>query len=68
MTIRYVLEFRPTESEQVVLLNTKVLPRPAGVGYQINVIPPKTVFGFRGQNLSTFNHGTFWNRKDISGN
>lgn len=68
MTIRYVLEFMPTESEQVVLLNTKVLPRPAGVGYQINVIPPKTVFGFRGQNLSTFNHGTFWNRKDISGN
>lgn len=67
MTIRYVLEFQPTPSERVVLLNTSVLPRPAGVGYKINVIQPKQTFGFRGQNLETFNNGTFWNREDISG-
>lgn len=67
MTIRYVLEFQPTSSEQVVLLNTSVLPRPAGVSYKINVIQPKKTFGFRGQNLETFNNGTFWGREDISG-
>lgn len=66
MTIRYVLEFQPTPSEQVVLLNTNVLPRPAGVGYKINVIQPKKTLGFRGQNLETFNNGTFWDREDIS--
>lgn len=67
MTNRYVLEFQPTLSEQVVLLNTGVLPRPGGVGYKINVIQPRQTFGFRGQNLQTFNNGTFWNREDISG-
>lgn len=65
MTIRYVLEFNPTESEKIVFLNTGILPRPAGVGYQINIIPRKNTFGFRGQNLQTFNNGTFWNRENI---
>lgn len=66
MTIRYVLEFIPTASERVVLLNTNVLPRPAGVGYTINAIPRKNVFGFRGSGLRPFNQGVFWDNSDLS--
>lgn len=66
MTIRYVLEFIPTESEKVVFLNTNILPRPAGVGYSVNAIPRGDVFGFRGSGLQTFNHGVFWKKEDLS--
>lgn len=64
MSITYVLEFIPTEEQWVVLLNTGVLPRPAGVEYKIYVIPPADVFGFCGSGLSGFNQAVFWNGFD----
>ena len=64
MSITYILEFIPTEEELVVILNTGILPRPAGVGYKIYVIPPAEVFGFYGSGLSSFNQAVFWNGFD----
>lgn len=59
MTQRFVFEFRPTESEEVVLLNTSVLPRPAGVGYQIDIALPRQTFGFNKTGFQPFDQGAF---------
>ena len=60
MTIRYVLDFFPTEAEQIVLSLKDFLPRPSGVGIvSILPIPPSQTFGFNGSGLQTFNNGVF---------
>ena len=60
MTIRYVLDFYPTEAEQIVLNLKDFLPRPSGVGIvSILPIPPSKTFGFNGSGLQTFNNGVF---------
>lgn len=64
MSMTYILEFIPTAEQLVVLLNTGVLPRPAGVGYKIYVIVPDKVFGFAGSNLVGFDQVPFWDGLD----
>ena len=65
MTMNYVLEFNPTEEQTAVLLNTSVLPKPAGVRYKIYIIPPTEIFGFNGSGLMGFNQSPFWDRSSI---
>lgn len=64
MSLIYILEFRPCEKDLLVLNNTSALPRSAGVGYKIYVIPPKSVFGFYGSNLQGFGQAVFWDCLD----
>lgn len=60
MTIRYVVDFYPTEAERIVLNLKDFLPRPSGVGIvSILPIPPSKTFGFNGSGLQTFNNGVF---------
>lgn len=65
MTMEYIFEFMPSQSDRVVLLNTNVLPKPAGVRYKILVIPPTEIFGFNGSGLMGFNQSPFWDRSSI---
>lgn len=65
MTMEYIFEFMPSQEDRVVLLNTNVLPRPAGVGYKIYIIPPTEIFGFNGSGLMGFNQSPFWDRSSI---
>ncbi len=61
MTMSYVFEFQLTVVEYAVLVNSGVLPHPAGVGYSVNVIPGLSLtFGFLGSDLQPFNVGTFF--------
>ena len=47
--------------EYAILVNSGVLPHPAGVGYSVNVIPGLSLtFGFLGSDLQPFNVGTFF--------
>lgn len=64
MSLIYILEFRPCEKDLLVLNNTSALPRSAGVGYKIYVIPPKSVFGFYGSTLQGFGQAVFWDCLD----
>ncbi len=66
MTMNYVLEFNPTEEQTAVLLNTSVLPKPAGVRYKILVMPPSEIFGFNGSGFTGFNQAPFWDKNAIT--
>lgn len=66
MSITYIFEFNPTPEDFVVLLNTSVLPKPAGVGYKIYVLPNSEVFGFDGSDWVGFDQAPFWNGADVS--
>lgn len=66
MTMTYVLDFTPTENQMAVMLNTNLLPRPAGVGYKIYVLPDDCVFGFEGSDWVGFDQAPFWDGVDIS--
>lgn len=66
MTMTYILDFTPTTEQLVVLLNTNVLPRPAGVGYKIYVLPDEEIFGFEGSDWVGFDQAPFWSGADIS--
>lgn len=54
--------FRAVPDEEIgwLLGNIDFFPRPAGVGYEVRVIPD-TVFGFNGSHLKPFNQGVFQN-------
>ena len=58
--IPIVFRSEPTEEIGWLLGNIDFFPKPAGVGYQIRVIPD-TVFGFNGSGLKPFNQGVFSN-------
>jgi len=66
MTITYIFEFNPTPEDFVVLLNTSVLPKPAGVGYKIYVLPNDDIFGFFNSDWVGFDQSPFWNGRDVS--
>ncbi len=66
MTITYVFDFNPTQEDFVVLLNTSVLPKPAGVGYNIYILPNNDIFGFDGSDWVGFDQAPFWDGVDIS--
>lgn len=54
--------FRADPSQEILWLlgNVDFIPRPAGVGYEIHIIPT-TTFGFNGSGLMPFNQGVFAN-------
>ena len=61
MTMTYTFEFQLTVVEYAILVNSGVLPHPAGVEYTVNVIPGLSLqFGFLGSDLQPFNVGTFF--------
>lgn len=66
MSMVYVFEFTPTLSDIVVLLNTNVLPRPAGVKYKIYVLPDNDIFGFSESDWVGFDQAPFWSGNDLA--
>lgn len=66
MAMRYTFEFALEPWESAVLSNGSVLPRPAGVGATIAVIPADT-FGFaEAGDTQPFNQGTFLNNGAVT--
>lgn len=61
MQMTYVFEFSLTTIEYAILAFSGVVPHPAGVGFNILVIPAGT-FGFREQGplVEPYNFGTFY--------
>ena len=59
MSIKLVFYYTPTAEELAIINLNGFLPRPAGVNVQYVIIPPEEVFGFYGQELSTFDQGSF---------
>lgn len=59
MSIRYVFEFNLTYYEQALLAKEGLMPRPAGVGYEIYKLDTANSFGFDGSGLQPFGQGTF---------
>lgn len=59
MSAKYVFEFTPTDFQRLVIFDLGILPLPCGVSVEYETILPSETFGFRGQNLQTFNNGTF---------
>ena len=59
MTMNIVFYYTPTAAEMAIITLDGFLPRPAGVKMNYGIIPPEEVFGFYGQELSTFDQGTF---------
>jgi hypothetical protein len=60
MHLRYSFEFLLSDTMYAILRQTKVVPRPAGVGIEIYEIPSRKIIGFNGQELETLNNGTFF--------
>ena len=58
--IPFILASVPTPEIGWLLGNIDFFPRPAGVGYQIRIVPNDT-FGFYGSNLRPFDQGVFAN-------
>lgn len=58
--IPVVFRAAPNDEIKWLLGNIDFFPRPAGVGYQVRIIP-NTVFGFNGSGLKPFNQGVFSN-------
>jgi hypothetical protein len=59
MRIRYVFEFNLTPYEQALFSKEGLVPRPAGVGYEIYELDTANTFGFDGSGLQPFGQGTF---------
>jgi hypothetical protein len=62
MTMIMIFEFILSSSDRALLLQSNVIPRPAGVGaYYIDGFYPESTFGFSGSGLQPFDQGTFFN-------
>lgn len=59
MSITIVVFHTPTPEELAVLNMDGFLPRPSGVLVNLEVVSQTEVFGFYGQELSTFDNGAF---------
>lgn len=62
MSMTFVFEFAITEPEYIILTQSGVLPHPAGVMYNVVVIPTATFFGFAeaGPTVLPFDFGVFY--------
>lgn len=58
--IPFVFRSEPSDEIKWLVGNIDFFPRPAGVGYQVRIIP-NDVFGFNGSGLQPFNQGVFAN-------
>jgi len=63
MSMTFVFEFELTTPEYLILTQSGVLPHPAGVMYNVHVIPTATFFGFAeaGPTVLPFDFGVFYN-------
>lgn len=59
MSINLVFYYQPTEKEMAIIQSEGFLPKPAGVNIKYVIVPPDEVFGFDGQEMQTFDNGTF---------
>lgn len=59
MTTVFIFEFQPTDDQQFLLDNVDFLPRPAGVGYEIRILP-NIYLGFEGSRRQTFDNGIIY--------
>lgn len=59
MRMSVVFYYTPTAAEMAIITLDGFLPRPAGVKVNYGIVPPDEVFGFDGQELSTFDNGSF---------
>jgi len=59
MSVNIVFYYTPTTQEMAIIQLDGFLPRPAGVNVNYVIVPPEEVFGFDGQELSTFDNGSF---------
>jgi hypothetical protein len=62
MSMSFVFEFEVTAAEYAILTNSGALPHPAGVGYDVIVVPTGKTFGFleQGPPAQPFDQGTFY--------
>lgn len=62
MSMTFVFEFSITTAEYAILTQSGVLPHPAGVAYNVHVIPTAKFFGFAeaGPTVLPFNFGVFY--------
>jgi hypothetical protein len=62
MSMTFVFEFAITQPEYLILTQSGVLPHPAGVMYNIHVIPSAVFFGFQeaGPTVLPFDSGIFY--------
>jgi hypothetical protein len=62
MSMTFVFEFSLSRVEYAILTNSGALPHPAGVAYNVVVIPSGTTFGFmeQGPPAQPFDSGTFY--------
>lgn len=58
MKMRYILHWIPNEIEMAIIVQSGVLPRPAGVGIDLFILPTPC-FGFKEGFLQPFNQGPF---------
>lgn len=63
MSMTFTFEFELTVAEQAILTQSGVLPHPAGVSYNVHVIPTATFFGFSEAlpGVLPFDAGVFYN-------
>lgn len=59
MSVNIVFYYTPSSQEMAIIQLDGFLPRPAGVNVNYVIVPPDEVFGFYGQELSTFDNGSF---------
>ena len=59
MSISLIFYYTPSAEELAIIKSDGFLPRPAGVNVDYVIVEPDKVFGFDGQELSTFDNGTF---------
>jgi hypothetical protein len=59
MTMKVIVYFDITEEEFSVLSSDDFIPRPAGVGVNIEIYSNNKIFGFSGSELEGFDVGTF---------
>ncbi len=64
MSMSFVFEFSITRPEYIILTQSGVLPHPAGVMYNVVVIPTAKFFGFAeaGPTVLPFDFGIFYNQ------
>lgn len=59
MTMNIIFFYTPSAQEMAIIQMDGFLPRPAGVKVNYVIAPQDEVFGFDGQDMSTFDQGTF---------
>ena len=62
MTMQFTFEFWLYPFEYVIITESDITPRPAGVLAKVFQVDVQNTFGFNGSHLQPFNQGTFFKR------